>query len=512
MMNNVKKNVLKYNINHKKNIYYSKIFLIKYCFSISFIVSSLIFYLFLKSTINEKLIKFTQYGIPEVLAASCIFVCSFLFLYYKFEKTKKLAYQISVYSISSSIFSLFLMNIFKQYLDPKTDLYFHYVSRFSFDLMLYLCSCSVLELEISSKKLLKNLFYFHIFAILMVILPYLMSFVNFFDEILGKNYPIIITKHLLFPIKFFPYLFGITFTYKKIKKSKNLVFLPLLISFIIGLYGQTYDELMYFDLLKRNTYSVLYYSYIFLFSFILIINNYNTIIIGNIEKFKKRFDKITRLISHESCKNLSDIHNYYYTLSENNKNIENIDEIDVKFNHSIDMINYYIKSMNDTKKYFDFIKYEKINILKYLQKTIDIYEQCDVFNKKIKLNYNNDVEYEIISDKQKLQIGIDNIISNAFDHSPENSIIYINVFRNNDSFKINVENEGSINSENVKLIFKTQFSTRKSEKTNHGLGLKIAKESLGMIGCSLSLEQSSPIIFSIHIPFSIHDDVRKNRW
>ena len=499
------------NIVSKINILFNNKFLY-----LSIFISLFISFLFYFSSVNEKLKNFTKFGLPEVLASSSLFVSLTLMLYFKFPKTKKIAYFISFYSLSASIFSFFLMNVFKQYIDIKTDMYFHYITRFTFDLMLYLCSCSILELEIKNSKFFKNLFYLHLIAIIIFITTYVMSFFYPFSLIFNTNTPVYITKHLLFPIKFIPYIFGIYYTYKKIKQSKNYIFFTLLTSFIVGLFGQVYDELMYFSVIEKNTYSVHYYPYLFLISFIIILNKYNSIIIDNINLYKLRYDDISSLISHESYKSLSDIITCYNELYESLENTNtNLDyrSIDNKFNQSMDMIFYYIKSINDIKKFFDYINPEKIDIHSLTKNAINLVEDRGRNRTKIKYVYNDEEKLFIISDKKKLLIAIENIISNAYDHSNQDELVYVNIFRNENHVTIDIENNGEIKEENLSLLFKYQFTTRRFESSNHGFGLRIAKESLNVIGCHIKLKKrTDPVIFSITIPFSLSEDVKKTKW
>ena len=358
------------------------LFIFKYKIFISTIFSFIIFFLFYKSTINQKLESFTRFGIPEALSIFGILAAIFCISIYIFPNIKKLSLRIFFYAISSSIFSIFLSNIFSQFFSKNLDIYLHYISRFSFDLMLYLTTCSILEIELRDRKLFKNLFYLHISALSIIIILLPLSYINIFHAFINENTPIFITKHLLFPIKFIPYFFGLYYTYKKIKNSKNILFVYLLVAYIIGIIGQTYDELMYFHIIKTGTYSVLYYAYIFLFVFMIVIFHYNRVMVNNIKKYKYTYDVMSGSFFHESQKYLLSIHDAFYNLHDKNSlSPDEFEKNEFKFNIAYEIISHYISSVKDIKDSYDYLSPIKIDLIKYIKiiiENIEIKEKISI--------------------------------------------------------------------------------------------------------------------------------------
>ena len=489
----------------------SAIFIFKYKIFISVIFSFIICFLYYKSTINQKLEPFTKFGIPEALSIFGILAAIFCISISIFPNIKKLSLRIFFYAISSSVFSIFLSNIFSQFIQKNLDIYLHYISRFSFDLMLYLTTCSILEIELRDRKLFKNLFYVHIFALSIITILLPLSYINLFHDFINENNPIFITKHLLFPIKFIPYFFGLYFTYKKIKNSKNILFIYLLIAYILGLIGQTYDELMYFYLIKRGTYSVLYYAYIFLFVFIIIILHYNRVMVNNIKKYKYTYDIMSGSFYHESQKYLLSIHDAFYKLHE--KNIISDDEIEkneFKFNIAYEIISHYVSSVKDIKDSYDYLSPIKIDLIQYIKIVIENIEIKDKIQIKYQIISDSDCIL-IYSDRKKIMITIENIIKNAVEHSSPNLDLTIKINKNikSNSVSIDFENNGSVNESFSKSIFKSVVST-KLDPSNNGLGLHIAKSAIESVGGSISLKRNkNPVVFSILIPISISEDVRE---
>ena len=109
--------------------------------------------------------------------------------------------------------------------------------------------------------------------------------------------------------------------------------------------------------------------------------------------------------------------------------------------------------------------------------------------KEIKLNVKIDQNLKFITDIGRVNVVLNNLISNAFkynDPSKENSFIMIHIKCSNDHAVISIEDNG-IDSKNKEKIFEMFYRATKTS-TGSGLGLYIVKETLEKLKGSIKME------------------------
>jgi len=119
-----------------------------------------------------------------------------------------------------------------------------------------------------------------------------------------------------------------------------------------------------------------------------------------------------------------------------------------------------------------------------------------------------------ISDKDKIDLILRNLISNSIKFSPEYSVIELSISRNNEQLSIEVSDHGiGINEPDRKIIF-DRFK-RLDEKINsinmgHGLGLSIVQSYVEMLGGQVSIDENSG--GGLKITVSISESIESDKW
>lgn len=121
------------------------------------------------------------------------------------------------------------------------------------------------------------------------------------------------------------------------------------------------------------------------------------------------------------------------------------------------------------------------------KKNIDLSVSC--LNKTVA-----DAPVLFISDKEKLDMIIKNLISNAIKYSPDNSIINLDFVFGNGTLSIEVSDHGKgINQDDRRIIFdrfKQLDEKVNSINTGHGLGLSIVQAYSELLGGKVSLNDN----------------------
>ena len=162
----------------------------------------------------------------------------------------------------------------------------------------------------------------------------------------------------------------------------------------------------------------------------------------------------------------------------------------------------------------DILNYSRNARLEVARKAIDFKQIIDDIMKNlghmdgadtIELKLEIDQKIEFISDRARVNMILNNIISNAIkykDNSKENAFIAINVDCSNDFSTISVEDNGiGIDKKNLGRIF-DMFYRATNASSGSGLGLYIAKEAIEMINGTMKIESelSQGTKLSITIP------------
>lgn len=132
-------------------------------------------------------------------------------------------------------------------------------------------------------------------------------------------------------------------------------------------------------------------------------------------------------------------------------------------------------------------------------------EMNSIYNENVKVTVECEYEGEIFTDKNRLRMILNNIISNAFRYAKPNVLdktIHIRVKNNFPNIEISITDNGvGINKEYMEKIFDMFFKTDEKTKGS-GLGLYITKEALAKIKGSITVwsEKGVGSIFTIIIP------------
>lgn len=124
----------------------------------------------------------------------------------------------------------------------------------------------------------------------------------------------------------------------------------------------------------------------------------------------------------------------------------------------------------------------------------------------IELNSKNIIDHNLITDKEKFNIIIKNLISNAIIFGEEKTKISVELIQFDEYLQVQVTNKGKVlSADELELIF-NRFTkldkTINSENQGHGLGLSVTKAYLEFIEGDIQVESSEKggNIFTIKIP------------
>ena len=150
-----------------------------------------------------------------------------------------------------------------------------------------------------------------------------------------------------------------------------------------------------------------------------------------------------------------------------------------------------------------FLQKEVVNLNEFIQIKIDIFK--NTIAKHHKINFVFD-EIESNIDKISFDSILTNIIQNAVKYSKKDSIIYVELIDNNQSFILKIIDEGiGISSDDKDHIF-NKFYRVQSDLTRHtkgtGLGLFIVKHLVNSHQGTIQLKDNNPkgLIVKIEIP------------
>ena len=132
-------------------------------------------------------------------------------------------------------------------------------------------------------------------------------------------------------------------------------------------------------------------------------------------------------------------------------------------------------------------------------------EMNSIYNEHVKVVVECEYEGELYTDKNRIRMILNNIISNAFRYAKPNILdktIHIRVKNNFPNIEISITDNGvGINKEYMEKIFDMFFKTDEKTKGS-GLGLYITKEAIGKIKGTIAVwsEKGVGSIFTITIP------------
>ena len=147
----------------------------------------------------------------------------------------------------------------------------------------------------------------------------------------------------------------------------------------------------------------------------------------------------------------------------------------------------------------------QINIAAFINHLSDIYNSNAAVKQQKVLFSCNVEEFFTDIDQAKLQTALDNIMSNAFKFSPENSMIQMTVHCNSENILIEVEDEGpGIDPQDADRIFEKFYRTQQQgHVSGSGIGLATSAMLVELMGGEINYtKRTSGAVFSIKLPVS----------
>ncbi len=134
---------------------------------------------------------------------------------------------------------------------------------------------------------------------------------------------------------------------------------------------------------------------------------------------------------------------------------------------------------------------KKIDLFEISQLAIDAIEPMAI-QKQVRINLTGELETYINSDKDEIEIIMNNLISNAVKYNKDGGNVYVAINKDEYSTNITVEDDGiGMSKEDIEKLF-ADFVRIKNEKTKHitgsGLGLSIAKKMVELNEGTITVE------------------------
>lgn len=199
------------------------------------------------------------------------------------------------------------------------------------------------------------------------------------------------------------------------------------------------------------------------------------------EKFLKQ-KQYSENFSHELLTPLAIIRTKVELLLQS----QNLTETDL---HNIDSIIQTVNKLSKINKGLillskinnnQFIDKNNIDLTELINQTIENF-QFLIHKKCLKVNFDSQTKFNIISNQNLIDILISNLIKNAVFHNINNGSIDIQLSKNN----LIINNTGAINSVNNKVLFE-RFESNGQNDNSIGLGLSIVKNICDLFGFNIS--------------------------
>ncbi|MEX0291585.1 MAG: sensor histidine kinase, partial [Flavobacteriaceae bacterium] len=214
------------------------------------------------------------------------------------------------------------------------------------------------------------------------------------------------------------------------------------------------------------------------------------------------------MVSHEFKTPLSSILTSITLLSkytqtdQQEKRVKHINTIKNKVKHLDSILNDFlsVERLDSGKVNY---KIESLPLSKIINQVV--YDANMLLKVGQKIEYPDDIDDLIIDfDEKILELALSNLIHNAIKYSPENTIIALEVFKENDATVLQITDQGmGISDEEQKHIFDRYFRAENALTTQGtGIGLNIAKQHLENLGASIefSSKLNKGSKFRVRIP------------
>ncbi|SEB35453.1 His Kinase A (phospho-acceptor) domain-containing protein [Tenacibaculum sp. MAR_2009_124] len=230
----------------------------------------------------------------------------------------------------------------------------------------------------------------------------------------------------------------------------------------------------------------------------------------NEQDFKKFRASLFINIAHEIRTPLSLILGYIDLSTDKTINREELKkylkEIRRKSNKVIDNVSEVISLIKEDKPKEE-VKLEKVIIEPHLQQLFFSFEGIAKI-KQVKLEYNVKLpeNYFLETNLNKLESLVNNLVGNAIKFSPKYATVFFNAQIKNNTFYIEVKDQGSgISKDNQKNIFNKFYQEEKTGKSEgFGIGLAIVKDIVDTLKGTISVESetSEGAVFILEFPIS----------
>ena len=177
-------------------------------------------------------------------------------------------------------------------------------------------------------------------------------------------------------------------------------------------------------------------------------------------------------ISHEIQNKISGVSVWVQNLEMQTSGDENIS---LYVNEIKSSLTSFMEMLQNFKKFYrkPYLEKSKVDFIKIVENVIKKYNS-DIYEKKIRVEKKIILEKKVFElDENLIEEVIENLLVNAIYFNPENSVIQIEVMKENSNIIFTICDEGrGIPEENFDNIFHPFFTTKSS---GSGLGLAIAK-------------------------------------
>lgn len=189
---------------------------------------------------------------------------------------------------------------------------------------------------------------------------------------------------------------------------------------------------------------------------------------------------------------ISLIQKYNTSETQDKRNIH-IEKIKKNIHYLNGVLNEFLTVTRIEEGKFE-LKLSEFCLAEFLEELIDDSNPIKKTGQTIHISYNQDLDFQIISDQSCLRYIMNNIISNAIKYSPENSKIEIGIQETDIHFIISVSDEGiGIAEEELKFIFDIFFrGTNVLNIPGTGLGLNIVQKYLSAIQGNIRFDRREP--------------------
>lgn len=245
-------------------------------------------------------------------------------------------------------------------------------------------------------------------------------------------------------------------------------------------------------------------------------------LISDNKKLNSRLEESELMKTHFISNVMNEIYNPFASIISMAENIKNLKE------NNLHKANNMAKIIVDEAQKLDFqlknlfaaarleagvedIEYVNTDLSHIVEPILyKLKNEIEIRDLTVEYNYDFGEKSFFHTDKNKLVLIVENLISNAVKFSKDNGKIEILIIKGENSIEIKITNtpvEGlNINTDEAFDRFKRGDSTINSVRGGNGLGLSIVKEYVDLLNGELSLEQNGKLNITINLPKQIMDN------